>query len=550
MRAAFWLMFLLAVLISVPLSVQAQEPPQMNAALAELSTYVGVPVTVSDLDFFQWQADRYLDSGLGCTLVAGTSIPESIVGYTFNLTYQGVTYDIRVSEDQTIVFPCDSRLLEQGAVFDAAAAAAQAQIMPCPTDYAGYLRPRLRAGGEARIDEGGTPNRLRDAPTVNGAQIGTIQPGTVMDVLVGPSCEPGAQIVWWFVRFSGTTGWTAEGQLPAEYFLELFGTLGTLNIPDERSLISTTTVANMIPFTVFDFSGVTDIEIAPEVELIAISNFTGAGMYTFPAFDEVPSTELVADNLTALAVSDDGKFLALGFCSGDLMLIDRETSASLFREGALPSCINSLDFGSGDSAYYLAAGSGTLFGGDGASAGLVLDAASPVGNVLLTFEAEFLIADVAFSPDGTLLAWLDSTYHVVELPTFSEVISVELEAVSPVGAVEFYPVEVPLNEGVLSAYSEGNSVKIVSNQAIFREYVGEIGLFPSDFSFSPDGTLLAVLNIPGEGGIEQPVLTVFDTQTGDILYEIPFLGSAITFSPDGSLLLVGGADGVTIFGVP
>lgn len=540
--------FVIGMSISVFSAVAQETPPQIGAALAKLSTFVGRPLTLEDLDSYRWQGDRYLDSALGCTLMAGTPIPESIVGYTFTLVYQGTAYDLRVSENQAIVFACDARLIEQGIIFDAAADHARTQIVACPPEYAGFLRPRLRVNGHARIAEDGAPNRLRDAPSTSGAQTGTIQPGTVMDVLAGPSCDPASQIVWWFVRFSGTSGWTAEGMLPTNYFLSPYGATnsGTLSIPEERSLIAGGTINNLVPFGTLSPQGATDISFTEDGNLFAVGSFNGAAVYALDTLQQVALPALPAA-ISAVALSDDGRYLAVGTCEGDLVIVELATNATLTRTELLPSCINALDFGSLASQYQLAVGGGTLFEENGH--GLIIDAASATGAILLEIEPDFMINDVTFNEDGALVVWLASSLTVLEVPTFASVANMGLEALAPVGNAHFQPMLAM--DTVAIAYTEGNRVKLVHDDMLIMEYVLTSALSSAaDFAFSPSGDLIAVLSVPAEGSSDPSMLTIFDVETADIVYELELQGTAITFSQDGSLLFVAGADGVTVFGIP
>lgn len=83
-------------------------------------------------------------------------------------------------------------------------------------ECAAGLPPRLVIGQVARV-LGTTPNRLRDAPSISGQQIGLIEGGVIFDVLEGPVCADG--ITWWRVRRGTFVGWTAESD-GTSYFVE------------------------------------------------------------------------------------------------------------------------------------------------------------------------------------------------------------------------------------------------------------------------------------------------------------------------------------------
>ncbi len=72
----------------------------------------------------------------------------------------------------------------------------------------GALPPRLVVGGQGRVTPG-APNKLRNAPTLTGTQIGNIPGEGVFSVVGGPQCADG--FLWWQVIYQGVTGWTANG---------------------------------------------------------------------------------------------------------------------------------------------------------------------------------------------------------------------------------------------------------------------------------------------------------------------------------------------------
>lgn len=77
------------------------------------------------------------------------------------------------------------------------------------------LRARLRPGQEAAVTPG-QPNRVRNSAGMGGRIIGRIYEGDVVSVLEGPYCVEG--YLWYRVRHSSVTGWTAEGG-DGEYWL-------------------------------------------------------------------------------------------------------------------------------------------------------------------------------------------------------------------------------------------------------------------------------------------------------------------------------------------
>ncbi len=92
---------------------------------------------------------------------------------------------------------------------------------PSPTPTAvictGALPSRLQPGMEARVIPGGNRNRVRTDPTLNGTELGRIDPGERFFVLEGPECADG--FAWYLVDYFNLIGWTAESDA-TDYWLE------------------------------------------------------------------------------------------------------------------------------------------------------------------------------------------------------------------------------------------------------------------------------------------------------------------------------------------
>jgi uncharacterized protein YraI len=82
-----------------------------------------------------------------------------------------------------------------------------------------YQPTRLSIGGSGRVTTyPNLPNRLRASPSYYGTVLGTIPAGGAFTVANGPHCDSG--LWWWNVNYNGRTGWTAEGDGYATYWLE------------------------------------------------------------------------------------------------------------------------------------------------------------------------------------------------------------------------------------------------------------------------------------------------------------------------------------------
>lgn len=225
-KAVFLILMFVAVLSGATTAfAQNSAPPQINPALTDLSQRLGQVVTLNALDSWRFEQAIYPTTALGCDLVTNaTPQPNGMSGYNFDFVFAGVAYNYRVSADNTIVVPCTAALLS---IPQPTALPTQFQFDPaavvCPAGFPGFLEPRIIVNTQARVIAGNTPNRLRVAPSSAAEQINVIQPNRTFDVIGGPSCAD--NLVWWQVAFDGQIGWTAEGLLPDNYFIE------PLNLP-------------------------------------------------------------------------------------------------------------------------------------------------------------------------------------------------------------------------------------------------------------------------------------------------------------------------------
>jgi hypothetical protein len=113
------------------------------------------------------------------------------------------------------------------------------------------MPPRIRLGtATARVGDGGSPNRLRDEPSVNGFQVGQIQPSrTINQVLGGPACS--GTYVWWLVEVDGIQGWTVESDSSdgGSYFLEPAGGVPAAPTSIPAAVSSATLTGGVVPST-------------------------------------------------------------------------------------------------------------------------------------------------------------------------------------------------------------------------------------------------------------------------------------------------------------
>ncbi|HVU10679.1 MAG TPA: SH3 domain-containing protein [Phototrophicaceae bacterium] len=527
------LMLLLLPLIGV--QGQGQPPSQIALAISNLSSLLGQPITINSLDNWSYAQNFYTDSALGCPYVMGTPVPSGISAYTFKLTYKGVTYDYRVSADGSLIFPC---LKEGGGPLGATAQPLQpgqatAQPSNCPAGYAGYLAPRLQVGAQAQIATNGTPNRLRNQPSVNAQQIGMIQPGTTVSVVGGPTCEDSSKIVWWQVIASGVTGWTAEGQLPNNYFLAPVG--GSLQA--ERDLITVSNVGSLVPLSNIPLAGVSSIAFSQDNQWIALGGLSGLAVYDLSTLKLLPQLGDISQPVTAVAFSNDGRYLTAARQDGSLQIEDTGSGTRVLLGRSTNERINSVTF-SPDARDLLAFGSGTPTGTTAAWEIFNL----PGNSTLRAASSSTPVRGVAFSSDGTLFAWVDAALNVMLTASSTTVRTTALTQATR-GGVAWRP------SSHAVAFADGTNIRLDNlDNNTEQVYTADANFIPAVMSFSKDGSLLATMDVPSNTATGSN-LNIFDTDTADLITNTVLEASnTLVFSPDGTLLAIGANDQVILLG--
>lgn len=87
-------------------SAQQDIPEQIQAPLNDISARTGTQVTLDDVTSYTFEGRNFENTSLGCP-AEGQNYAEVITpGYQFTITYQGQTYDYRVTDDQSTTILC------------------------------------------------------------------------------------------------------------------------------------------------------------------------------------------------------------------------------------------------------------------------------------------------------------------------------------------------------------------------------------------------------------------------------------------------------------
>ncbi len=398
------------------------------------------------------------------------------------------------------------------------------------------MEPRLMIGREGRLTTS-TPSRVRETPSINGVQVGQIQPLTPFTILEGSVCADG--IHWWRVSAGDLEGWTAEG-VEGEYLIDLVELVPTptpdyigLSNPheiswnsddtriavgtDEGVFIYDTSDWLQPPTQLFAEASVLSLAFVPEnPHLLAVSlrdtnaacdeeSSSGVFVYDLDAddislmirdfsnscgFDHVSQLQFNAEG-TLLITNSSGQFVAYAFPSGEFSL-----HIAPYNFGGFPEFIE------------------IAMSGDGSQLALAqpltdlrsyLFRANYAEGELIGFEdgrVTEVITALALTEDGNRIVIGDAvgslrTYTRTETTEFySDYQSVIREGHSPtsnrINAIDLDP-----NGMIVTAESDPYAVvRVFEPQTLAQvaTYLGDSTTTTAlDLDFNADGSLLAVL---------------------------------------------------------
>ena len=504
------LFIILVGLALIPAIVAAQgAPEQIGIALDRLSAEVNRTVTLNDLSNWLWGQDMYPDTSLGCPQPNVDYSQVATQGYTFTLTYEGVTYDYRVSADGRNAFLCSSVSEEDLASATPTPVAPEAidSSVICLEPEPGivYLPSRLATDIQVRV-VAGPPIVQRGGPSNNDAVVGEIPPSAIVAVEAGPVCADGQ--LWWQLNYDGQIGWTTEGQ-DEIYTLEV---VPSRTLPVGLSPIAPANVAQLMELSQSQNNVGGALATSPAGTTVAVAGGAGTGgvwLYDLAVLDMPPRLLPGKSLVNGLQYAPSGDLILIGDAGGGVRLWSPESGTTQVERW----------FDQG----YEGQTTAIAYAPDGRTVASVGDVAvtnAPVdrNNAILLWDIETVsqkfalgghtatVNALAFSPDGTLLVSASDDNSVrLWNPANGSSVAVLEGHTAPVEALAFSPDGTRL----VSADSSGAIIAWDVAARAQLQVLQAAGTTTFALAFSPDGALLA-----SAGG--DPVTADFDIHLWDI----------------------------------
>jgi WD40 repeat protein len=267
---------------------------------------------------------------------------------------------------------------------------------------------------------------------------------------------------------------------------------------------------------------------------------------TSPPGVALKTTLAVGVEMASAALSPDGRTAATVARDNTFLLWDATTGRRL---GQFPTSnartINTVEFGAGGRILATASGDGLVDGTSTAGDGVRLWNATTRTQVVQPSTGH--ASDVAFSPDGSMLAIADDGVRLWDIAGGAQV--GRLDVGDRMRAVNLaFSANGVLAVGEVSTVPDTDEVRLWDVSA--RRQIGRIlvkkAILAPGLAFSADGRRLASVDLDGSTARVWDVAQ--NRQLGDALgrKDLPFL---VALSPDGGVLAVAGGDSVRLYNV-
>lgn len=520
--------FLLAMFAGLSAVHSQGAPVQIDAALADLSSRLGRSIALTNLASWRWEQQNFDDASMGCETAPGGGGP--LLGYQFLLTYNAVVYDYRVSHDSSRVILCGEMTPQQAAAAQAADSQYSNRLCPDSAEPAVYMRSRIDLGMDAEAAQDFV--NLRAQPTTSSPILMQIPAGFPFTVAAGPECADG--LVWWYALAGEQAGYVAEG-LDGAYLVQ---PLQPKPLPD-RVVVSASNIMRLQEVSRLSGNFRPQHDWSRDGSRLYLPGDTGSDSIWIYRIHDTELTPRIAptdDALTTAHARPGANQALYGSESGSLHLLEIDIIPQLsFSErlflNAHGGAVSAIAF-SPDGARLVSAGplAFTPFVVDREFVAIVWDLPN-VSQVAALAGHRGLIQDIAFSANGASIVTGgdDGALRFWDAESGLNLQTIDLGA--PIRAIEFSP------DGRLLAIalaSAGANLRIHDSST--RAQITALSMSTisvASLAFSPDSSLLAV-------GATGNLFTVWDAETFQPLLTSVVEGapSDISFSPDGTLIAV------------
>lgn len=526
--------------LSLAGSVWAQgAPTQIDAALLDLSARLGQSIAIGNLSNWRWEQRNFADSALGCATATGSG--GSIIGYQFELTYSGVTYDYRVSADSAVVVYCG----ELNPAASAAAATEQYSNRLCGEDAADgpYMRSRIIYGIEAEVIQGF--QNLRGQPSTTGQVLLQIPARLPFDVTAGPDCAEG--FVWWLANVSGQTGYVAEVGDGTVYVRP------SLPNPLPSREVLNTSLANWLQeLTRVEGNFLEQHSWSSDGVHLAVAGALGSdSIWLYDLRNQSLAPQLLAydGGITTIKFRPNRPQILFGSESGTIHLwrLDPGSESGYVEQlylNAHAGSVSALAF-SADGARFVSAGAEAYshLSGERKWAAIVWDMATVAQQAILAGH-QGLIRSVAFSPEGASVATGadDGTLRFWDAISGASLSTLSMDA--PVVAIDWSLDGAQVAVAVARAANNLQIVDAASGAVTHSLTLPTAGV--TSLAFDPRGSMLVV-------GASEGVLSIWDANTFGLLTtrETGDGVGAVSVSPDNSMIVASSdTHALAFFGVP